>query len=163
MRRHRTLVSGAAVLLISVLAAAAVGLVLLDRKNREIADQRNAAVTAAHEAEAVNAFLSEDVLGQADPDTNARDKKVTVEELLHKAAGKIDKAEPHLISAETNLRLARTLPRRQYSQCVEQPVKLYEAWGQPEDAPRWRKELARSAESPRATPPGGVEISGPGR
>jgi tetratricopeptide (TPR) repeat protein len=90
MRRHRTLVSGAAILLLTVLAATALGLVLLGRKNREIAAQRNAALTAASEAEAVNAFLTEDLLGQADPDTNARDKKVTVEELLRKAAGKIE-------------------------------------------------------------------------
>jgi tetratricopeptide (TPR) repeat protein len=90
MRRHKTLVSGAAILLVTVLAAAAVGLVLLGRKNREIAEQRNAALTAASEAEAVNAFLTEDLLGQADPDANARDKKVTVEELLRKAAGKIE-------------------------------------------------------------------------
>jgi tetratricopeptide (TPR) repeat protein/tRNA A-37 threonylcarbamoyl transferase component Bud32 len=90
MRRHRTLVSGAAILFVTVLAATAIGLVLLSRKNSEIAAQRNAALTAASEAEAVNAFLTEDLLGQADPDANARDKKVTVEELLHKAAGKID-------------------------------------------------------------------------
>jgi tRNA A-37 threonylcarbamoyl transferase component Bud32 len=90
MRRRRTLVSGAAILLFTVLAAAAVGLVVLGSKNREIVEQRNAALTAAQEAEAVNAFLTDDLLGQADPDTNARDKKVTVEELLHKAAGKID-------------------------------------------------------------------------
>jgi tetratricopeptide (TPR) repeat protein/tRNA A-37 threonylcarbamoyl transferase component Bud32 len=90
MRRHRTLVSGAAILLLTALAATAFGLVLLGHKNREIAAQRNAALTAASEAEAVNAFLTEDLLGQADPDANARDKKVTVEELLHKAAAKID-------------------------------------------------------------------------
>jgi tetratricopeptide (TPR) repeat protein/tRNA A-37 threonylcarbamoyl transferase component Bud32 len=90
MRRHKTLASGAAILLLTVLAAAAVGLVLLGGKNREIAQQRNAALTAASEAEAVNAFLTDDLLGQADPDTNARDKKVTIEELLHRAAAKID-------------------------------------------------------------------------
>jgi tetratricopeptide (TPR) repeat protein/tRNA A-37 threonylcarbamoyl transferase component Bud32 len=90
MRRHRTLVSGAAILLVTVLAAAGVGLLLLGHKNREIAQQRNAALTAANEAEAVNAFLTDDLLGQADPDANARDKKVTVEELLRKAAGKIE-------------------------------------------------------------------------
>jgi eukaryotic-like serine/threonine-protein kinase len=42
------------------------------------------------EVEAVNAFLTEDLLGQADPDANARDKQVTVEELLRKASAKID-------------------------------------------------------------------------
>jgi tetratricopeptide (TPR) repeat protein/tRNA A-37 threonylcarbamoyl transferase component Bud32 len=90
MRRHRTLMSGAAILLVTVATAAALGLVALGQKNREVAAQRNAALTAASEAEAVNAFLTEDLLGQADPDANARDKNVTVEELLRKAAGKID-------------------------------------------------------------------------
>ena len=90
MRRHRMLVNSVAVLLITVLAAATVGLVLLGRKNREIADQRTAALIAAQEVEAVNAFLTDDLLGQADPDANARDKRVTVEELLRRAAATID-------------------------------------------------------------------------
>ncbi len=90
MRRHRSLVSGAAILLVTTATAAAAGLVLLGQKNREIAAQRNVALTAANEAEAVNAFLTDDLLGQADPDANARDKRVTVEELLRKAAGKIE-------------------------------------------------------------------------
>jgi tetratricopeptide (TPR) repeat protein/tRNA A-37 threonylcarbamoyl transferase component Bud32 len=90
MRRHRTLVSSAAILLVTAAAAAAAGLVLLGQKNREIAAQRNVALTAANEAEAVNAFLTDDLLGQADPDANSRDKKVTVEELLRKAAGQIE-------------------------------------------------------------------------
>src|SRR5262249_14646176 len=50
----------------------------------------NAALTAAQELETVNAFLTDDLLGQADPDANARDKKVTVEEMLRRAAGKIE-------------------------------------------------------------------------
>jgi hypothetical protein len=136
MRRHRTLVSGAAILLQTVPAATALGMVLLGRKNRESADQRNAALTAASEAEAVNAFLTEDLLGQADPDANARDKKVTVEELLRKAVGKIDgnpkfadrpeveatlrltlgktlfKLSDHLPEAEKHLRRAKDLRRK---------------------------------------------------
>jgi tetratricopeptide (TPR) repeat protein/tRNA A-37 threonylcarbamoyl transferase component Bud32 len=83
MRGHRTLVSGAGILLVTVLTAAALGLVVLGRKNREVA-------TAAAQAQAVNDFLTEDLLGQADPDVNDREKKVTVEALLRKAAGKID-------------------------------------------------------------------------
>jgi tetratricopeptide (TPR) repeat protein len=62
-----------------------------------VASERNAAQRAADEArraageaEAVNAFLTDDLLGQADPDANARDKKVTVEELLAKAAARIE-------------------------------------------------------------------------
>jgi serine/threonine protein kinase/Flp pilus assembly protein TadD len=89
MRRHKTLVSATAVLLVSVLAAAAAGLVLLDHANQEIAAERNAARAAAEQAQAVNEFLTVDLLGQADPDVNDRTKKVTVEELLYKAARKI--------------------------------------------------------------------------
>jgi tetratricopeptide (TPR) repeat protein len=64
--------------------------VLLSAKNREVAGQRNAALAAADEAEAVNAFLDQDLLGQADPDVNSREQKVTVEQVLAKAAAKID-------------------------------------------------------------------------
>jgi tetratricopeptide (TPR) repeat protein len=90
VHRNKPLVSAAGALVVSVFAAAAAGLVLLDRKNREVAAERNAARTAAEEAQAVNAFLTDDLLGQADPDVNDRTKKVTVEELLHRAAKKID-------------------------------------------------------------------------
>jgi tetratricopeptide (TPR) repeat protein len=90
MRRHKTLVSGIAILLLTVTMATVTGLVLLGRKNREIAAERNAARLAADQAQAVNAFLTEDLLGQADPDTNTRDKKVTVEEMVRRAASKID-------------------------------------------------------------------------
>jgi tetratricopeptide (TPR) repeat protein/tRNA A-37 threonylcarbamoyl transferase component Bud32 len=83
MRRHWTWVTGAAILLVTVTAATAVGLVLLGRKNREIS-------AAVDQAEAVNNFLTEDLLGQADPDVNDRDKKVTVEELLHRAGTKME-------------------------------------------------------------------------
>ncbi len=90
MRRHRTLISGAAVLLVTALAASAAGLAALGQKNRQIVAERNTAQLAAAEAEAVNDFLTEDLLGQADPDVNGRDKRVTVEELLERAARRID-------------------------------------------------------------------------
>ncbi len=89
-KRNRTLVTAGAVLLLAALWSAASGLVLLSAKNREVAAERNAARAAADEAEAVNAFLVTDLLGQADPDVNARDQKVTVEQVLAKAAAKID-------------------------------------------------------------------------
>src|SRR5205814_2443568 len=90
MRRHRSLVSGAAILLVTLAAGAGAGLVLLGRKNREVAVERNVARAAADQAQAVNDFLTEDLLGQADPDLNNRDRKVTVEELLNRAARRID-------------------------------------------------------------------------
>jgi hypothetical protein len=90
MRRHKTLVSGMAILLVSVLVAATAGLILLDRANQQIAAERNTARTAAEQSQAVNDFLTRDLLGQADPDVNDRTKKITVEELLNRAARKID-------------------------------------------------------------------------
>ncbi len=62
----------------------------------EAVSQRNAAVESRKEAEkqaiiarAVNDFLQNDLLAEANPEKNARDKKVTVEELLGRAAAKI--------------------------------------------------------------------------
>jgi tetratricopeptide (TPR) repeat protein len=89
-RRHRTLVSALAVLLLTLLAVAGVGLVALGQKNRQVAAAEREAARKAAQAEAVNAFLTDDLLGQANPDVNAHEKKVTVEELLRRAAGKID-------------------------------------------------------------------------
>ncbi|HMC90576.1 MAG TPA: serine/threonine-protein kinase, partial [Gemmataceae bacterium] len=81
-RRHQALVASAAVLLLAALAALTVGTVLIGHKQREI-------VKAAAEAEAVSNFLTVDLLGQASPDENTRDKKITVEELLQRAAKKV--------------------------------------------------------------------------
>jgi serine/threonine protein kinase len=63
---------------------------LLGQKNEEILKERDSATSAAARAEAINTFLTVDLLGEASPDQNARDKKVTVEELLARAARKID-------------------------------------------------------------------------
>ena len=60
------------------------------------------------QAVAINQFLTQDLLGQAAPEQNARDKKVTVEEILAKAATSIDQnpriAEQPLV--EANIRQA---------------------------------------------------------
>lgn len=108
VRRNRTLASAAVVLLLVGLVAAAGGLVLLGRKNREVADKAEAARKSADEAEAVNAFLTDDLLGQANPEVNTRDKQVTVEQVLAKAAAKID-GNPKFAdkpAVEATLRLA---------------------------------------------------------
>jgi serine/threonine protein kinase/tetratricopeptide (TPR) repeat protein len=52
--------------------------------------ERDAVARAKDEAEAVSRFLTEDLLGQAAPEMNARDQKVTVEQLLAVAARKIE-------------------------------------------------------------------------
>ena len=77
-------------LLLVVAALLTTGLILLSHKKDEIDGERKAATKAAAQAEAVSQFLTTDLLGQASPDLNARDKKVTVEQLLGRAAQKID-------------------------------------------------------------------------
>jgi serine/threonine protein kinase len=73
----------------------------------EASAQRDAATKAAARAEAISHFLTADLLGQAAPDQNARDRKITVEELLDKAAKEIStnprlQGEPE---AEASIRL----------------------------------------------------------
>jgi tetratricopeptide (TPR) repeat protein len=109
VRRHRTFVAGSAVLIVTLLAASAAGLLLLGQKNREIAAERNAARAAADQARAVNDFLTEDLLGQADPDLNDRDQKITVEALLHRAAVKLDQSSTFAGQPEVEATLRMTL------------------------------------------------------
>jgi eukaryotic-like serine/threonine-protein kinase len=90
MRNHRTLVGVATVLLVATVVGLAAGTVLLDRKNREIDGQRQSAVTAQKKAEAMNRFLIDDLLKQADPANNPVGDKITVRDLLDKAAARLD-------------------------------------------------------------------------
>jgi serine/threonine protein kinase/tetratricopeptide (TPR) repeat protein len=78
------------------------------RAERQALKERDAVARAKEEAEAINRFLTEDLLGQAAPEQNARDKKVTVEQLLANAARKIE-GNPKFVQqpeVEATLRLA---------------------------------------------------------
>jgi tetratricopeptide (TPR) repeat protein len=59
------------------------------------------------------------------------------------AAGEFDKAEPLLLEAERTLRTSTALAGRPRREATERLVKLYEGWGKPDDAARWRAELSR--------------------
>jgi serine/threonine protein kinase len=70
--------------------------------------QRDEATHARQQAEAINKFLTDDLLGQAAPEQNAREKKVTMEEVLERATRNLDQnteiaQQPEL---EATLRLA---------------------------------------------------------
>ena len=130
-KRNRTAVGGGLVLLLATLSAAGVGLVVLDRKAREVAAERNTARAAADEAEAVNAFLTDDLLGQANPDANSRDQRFTVEQALAKAAVKID-GNPKFAdkpAVEATLRLAIGKTYFQLGKRVEAEAHLRRAVG----------------------------------
>jgi serine/threonine-protein kinase len=105
--RHRPLVSAAAVLLIAGLVGLSAGAFLLDRaraeterqrleaeqQRLEAEGQRLEAVRARARAEAVSRFLVEDLLNQADPENNPVGDKLTVRELLDKAARAVDTSD----------------------------------------------------------------------
>ena len=70
--------------------------------------ERDAATQSRQQSEAINRFLTEDLLYQATPEQNAREKKVTMEEVLERAAHKLDQ-DPELAKQpelEATLRLA---------------------------------------------------------
>ncbi len=136
-RRNRTVASAAAALLIAAVVASAVGLVILGQKNQEIAAQRDAERKAKATAEAVNAFLTDDLLGQADPDRNGVDKKITVVELLHKAQEKIDNNNRFADQPETEATLRLTLGKTFFNLGV---------------LPEAEKDLRRAVELRRQTP-----------
>jgi hypothetical protein len=72
-------------------------------------------------------------------------------------------AEPHLVAAEQGLREARTTPPRHYRQAVEQVVKLYEAWGKPDEAARWRQTLTELGNPGGPSSGQGEDANGSGR
>jgi serine/threonine protein kinase/tetratricopeptide (TPR) repeat protein len=78
------------------------------RAERQALRERDAVARAKEEAEAINRFLTDDLLGKAAPEQNARDKKVTVEQLLANAAREIE-GNPKFVQqpeVEATLRLA---------------------------------------------------------
>ena len=51
-------------------------------------------------------------------------------------------AESDLLAAERTLRVTPMAPRRHCREAAEQLIKLYDAWGKPVEAAKWRKALA---------------------
>jgi serine/threonine protein kinase len=92
-QRNRVAVITVAMVALSLFAGTVVATwqaVRARRAEQEAQRQRAVAQLSADEAQSVNRFLTDDLLGQADPDLNHRDKQVTVEEVLAKAAANID-------------------------------------------------------------------------
>jgi eukaryotic-like serine/threonine-protein kinase len=117
-RRHKPVVAGAAALLITAVAALAIGMFLLGLKQTEIVNERNAAIGARDEAkaehhkaeqardkaEAFNNFLIKDFMAVAQLEMLGKD--VTLKKALDGAAGKIDKAFVNQPEVEASVRLA---------------------------------------------------------
>jgi serine/threonine protein kinase len=96
--------------LAAALAAAATilvtGLVLLELENRRTRKQERKATAEAANAAAMYNFLTEDLLFQADPENNPRSRQVTVEDVLNRAAERIETAFTDAPTAQARIRYA---------------------------------------------------------
>jgi serine/threonine protein kinase len=99
------LTTAAALLLLTLIASLTTGMILLERKNRDVVQERNAAKKEAAKAVAINRFLTHDLLAAAAPERNPRDRKVTVEEALRRAAEKVGGAFADQPEVEASVRL----------------------------------------------------------
>jgi tetratricopeptide (TPR) repeat protein len=82
-RKHRNTVAVGAALLQTAVVVLAVSVLLIGRSRAQVDRERR-------RAEAVNDFLVKDLLAQANPDANPAGDKLTVRELLDKAAGALE-------------------------------------------------------------------------
>jgi serine/threonine protein kinase len=110
-RKHRKALLTAAAFAALLVAGAALSAwqaVRATQAEAQARRERDAVARAKEEAEAINRFLTDDLLGQAAPEQNARDKKVTVQQLLARAARQIEN-NPKFVAqpdVEATLRLA---------------------------------------------------------
>jgi serine/threonine protein kinase len=86
VRRNKLAFAAAAAVVMALLLGAGVSILQAVRASRAEAGARR----AQQQAEAINRFLTEDLLYQATPDQNAREKNVTMEEVLARAARMLD-------------------------------------------------------------------------
>ena len=93
-RRHKTLVATAGMVLVTTVIALTVGLILLDRKQAEIIQERNAAQLARDRAQTVANFFQDHILAAPRPKgfEGGASPQVTLREALDLAAPKIDSA-----------------------------------------------------------------------
>ncbi|MFO0970513.1 MAG: tetratricopeptide repeat protein [Gemmataceae bacterium] len=89
-KRNRMLVGAGLFLLVAIVIGLSIGAALLERARLETDQQRHAAVIAQGKAEAINRFLIDDLLKQADPATNPAGDRLTVRQLLDLATSRLD-------------------------------------------------------------------------
>jgi serine/threonine protein kinase len=82
-RKHKTTVAVGGALLQTAVVVLAVSVILISRSRAQVDRERS-------RAEAVNTFLVKDLLAQADPQANPAGEKLTVRELLDKAAAALE-------------------------------------------------------------------------
>jgi hypothetical protein len=60
---------------------------------------------------------------------------------MYRKQGRYAEAEPLLVSAQEGLARALGAEHRDTLRVVDELVRLYDAWGKPDKAARWRKRL----------------------
>ncbi len=89
IKRHRNSIGILALIMTLAVIGLAVGLFLLDQKNRQILAQKVLTESAQRRSAALNRFLIDDVIRQADPEINPVGNKMTVRDLLDQASTNI--------------------------------------------------------------------------
>jgi serine/threonine protein kinase len=89
-KRNRKVVNAGGVFLVMSVIGLSIGAVLLQRAGAETEHQRQESVSAQRTAEAINRFLVDDLLKQADPVNNPVGDQLTVRQLLDKASDRLD-------------------------------------------------------------------------
>jgi serine/threonine protein kinase len=107
-------------------------------------------------ARTINEFLQKDLLGQADAGKKDPD---TWQTFLTKsrlgngflARKKYTEAEPLLVQGYANLKQHEVEIAKTYrTEALERLVQLYDAWGKPDEAAKWRKELEETKAAAKA-------------
>jgi serine/threonine protein kinase len=88
VRRNKLVFAAGAV----IFASLVIGLVVSNWFFVQEKAARRRAIAAEEQAQAINRFLTEDLLFQATPEQNAREKKVTMEEVLQNAERRLDES-----------------------------------------------------------------------
>ena len=89
-KRNRTVVNAGGLFLVVSVVGLSIGATLLQRAGAETELQRQASVAAQRKAEAINRFLVDDLLKQADPANNPVGDQLTVRQLFDKASDRLD-------------------------------------------------------------------------
>jgi serine/threonine protein kinase/tetratricopeptide (TPR) repeat protein len=116
VRRHRVAITTAAVVAVVLVAGTAVSCwqaVRATLANAEARRQRDAAAKAAGQEKLANTLLA-DLLSAAVPEENARDKKVSAEELFHQAVQKIVRDPQFQADPEVEASLRLTIGNTYY-------------------------------------------------
>ncbi len=90
IKRYRNGIGIVALVMTIAVCGLASSLFLLDRKNREIVGQRLLTESAQRRLTALNRFLIDDVIRQADPENNPVGNRMTVRDLLDHASVNIE-------------------------------------------------------------------------